>query len=89
MADYAILLDLGRCIGCQACVASCKVGNELGEGQQYIQLVEKTHGEFPNLFAFANALCAMQPQTRRVSLPEPVPADEHGLPMCISYASPA
>ncbi len=49
MAEYAILLDLGRCIGCQACVASCKVGNELGEGQQYIELIEKTHGEFPNL----------------------------------------
>ena len=49
MADYAILLDLGRCIGCQACVASCKVGNELGEDQQYIELIEKTHGQFPNL----------------------------------------
>ncbi len=49
MAEYAFLLDLGRCIGCQACVASCKVGNELGQGQQYIQLIEKTHGEFPNL----------------------------------------
>ena len=49
MADFAFLLDLGRCIGCQACVASCKVGNELGEGRQYIQLIEKTHGEFPNL----------------------------------------
>ena len=47
--EYAFLLDLGRCIGCQACVASCKVGNELGEGQQYIELIEKTHGEFPNL----------------------------------------
>jgi formate dehydrogenase iron-sulfur subunit len=49
MAEQAFLLDLGRCIGCQACVAACKVGNELGEGQQYIQLIEKTHGEFPNL----------------------------------------
>ena len=49
MAEYAFLLDLGRCIGCQACVASCKVGNELGEGQQFIELIEKTHGEFPNL----------------------------------------
>lgn len=47
--EYAFLLDLGRCIGCQACVASCKVGNELGEGQQYIELIEKTVGEFPNL----------------------------------------
>ncbi|MDJ0664570.1 MAG: 4Fe-4S dicluster domain-containing protein [Acidimicrobiia bacterium] len=49
MSQYAFLLDLGRCIGCQACVASCKVGNELGIGQQYIELIEKTHGEFPNL----------------------------------------
>jgi len=49
MAEYALLLDLGRCIGCQACVAACKVGNELGQGQQYIELIEKTHGEFPNL----------------------------------------
>lgn len=58
MAESAILLDLGRCIGCQACVASCKVGNELGEGQQYIELVEKTHGEFPNLTGgFNNHRC--------------------------------
>ncbi|MDX2343860.1 MAG: 4Fe-4S dicluster domain-containing protein [Acidimicrobiia bacterium] len=58
MAESAILLDLGRCIGCQACVASCKVGNELGEDQQYIQLVEKTHGEFPNLTGgFNNHRC--------------------------------
>lgn len=47
MAEHAFLLDLGRCIGCQACVVACKTGNELGEGQQYIQLIEKTQGEFP------------------------------------------
>ena len=58
MAHNAILLDLGRCIGCQACVASCKVGNELGEGQQYIELIEKTYGEFPNLTGgFNNHRC--------------------------------
>jgi len=56
--EYAFLLDLGRCIGCQACVASCKVGNELGEGQQYIQLIETTEGEFPNLTGgFDNHRC--------------------------------
>lgn len=56
--EYAFLLDLGRCIGCQACVASCKVGNELGEGQQYINLIEKTQGEFPNLTGgFDNHRC--------------------------------
>ena len=58
MAEQAFLPDLGRCIGCQACVASCKVGNELGEGQQYIQLIEKTWGEFPNLTGgFDNHRC--------------------------------
>lgn len=49
MAEYAFLLDLGRCIGCQACVVACKTGNELGEGQQYIHLVEKTEGVFPDV----------------------------------------
>lgn len=49
MAEYAFLLDLGRCIGCQACVVACKTGNELGDDQQYIHLVEKTQGEFPNV----------------------------------------
>lgn len=49
MAQYAFLLDLGRCIGCQACVVACKTGNQLGEGQQYIQLVEKTRGDFPEV----------------------------------------
>ena len=45
----AFLLDLGRCIGCQACVIACKTGNELPEGRQYIRLIEQTRGEFPNL----------------------------------------
>jgi formate dehydrogenase iron-sulfur subunit len=58
MAEHAFLLDLGRCIGCQACVVACKTGNELGEGQQYIHLVEKTNGVFPNLTGgFNNHRC--------------------------------
>lgn len=58
MEQYAFLLDLGRCIGCQACVVACKVGNELGEGQQHIQLIEKTRGVFPDLTGgFSNHRC--------------------------------
>lgn len=58
MAENAFLLDLGRCIGCQACVVACKVGNELGEGQQYIELIEKTYGVFPDLSGgFNNHRC--------------------------------
>jgi formate dehydrogenase iron-sulfur subunit len=58
MADTAFLLDLGRCIGCQACVVACKTGNELGAGQQFIQLVEQTRGTFPDLQGgFKNHRC--------------------------------
>ena len=58
MATYAFLLDLSRCIGCQACVAACKTGNELPTGTQYIQLIEQTRGEFPNLSGgFKNLRC--------------------------------
>lgn len=44
---FAFLLDMGRCIGCQGCVAACKTGNELPVGAQYIQISEKTTGHFP------------------------------------------
>ena len=49
MTDYAFLLDLSQCIGCQACTVACKTGNELDTGQQHIHLIEQTRGEFPNL----------------------------------------
>lgn len=58
MTTYAFLLDLGRCIGCQACVAACKTGNELPVGMQYIQISEQTRGIFPNLAgSFRNHRC--------------------------------
>lgn len=58
MTTYAFLLDLARCIGCQACVAACKTGNELPFGTQYIELIEQTRGVFPNLQGgFKNHRC--------------------------------
>lgn len=58
MATYAFLLDLARCIGCQACVAACKTGNELPAGTQYIHLIEQTRGVFPVLQGgFMNHRC--------------------------------
>jgi formate dehydrogenase iron-sulfur subunit len=54
----AFLLDLARCIGCQACTAACKTGNELAPGVQYIHLIEQTRGVFPNLTGgFRNHRC--------------------------------
>ena len=47
--EYAFLLDISRCIGCEACVVACKTGNELPIGTQYIELIEHTSGTFPDL----------------------------------------
>lgn len=49
MTSYAFLLDLGKCIGCQACVAACKIGNELPEDTQYIHIDEFTSGRYPQV----------------------------------------
>lgn len=58
MTTYAFLLDLARCIGCEACVAACKTGNELPVGAQYIEINEQTRGTFPNLEGgFQNLRC--------------------------------
>jgi formate dehydrogenase iron-sulfur subunit len=45
----AFLLDISRCIGCQACVAACKTGNEQPAGTQYIRISEQVRGDFPDL----------------------------------------
>ena len=54
----AFLLDMSRCIGCEACVVACKAGNELPSDRQYIELIEQTSGTFPNLTGgFQNHRC--------------------------------
>jgi formate dehydrogenase iron-sulfur subunit len=49
VTTQAFLLDLVRCIGCEACVVACKTGNELSQGAQYIHISDQTRGHFPNL----------------------------------------
>lgn len=54
----AFLLDLSRCIGCEACVVACKTGNELPEGTAYIHINEQIRGTFPDLSGgFDNHRC--------------------------------
>jgi formate dehydrogenase iron-sulfur subunit len=56
--EHAFLLDMSRCIGCEACVVACKTGNELPIGTQYIELIEHTSGTFPDLEGgFQNHRC--------------------------------
>ncbi len=49
MAANAILVDMGRCIGCQACVVACKTGRELLPNETTIQIHEIIRGTYPNL----------------------------------------
>lgn len=49
MTTNAFLLDLGKCIACQACVAACKTGNELNVGAQFIHIDEVASGSYPNV----------------------------------------
>ena len=49
MARYAFSIDLDRCIGCQACVVACKMGNERPLGNNYIKVTETVRGQLPNL----------------------------------------
>ncbi len=54
----AFLLDLARCIGCQACAVACSTGNEVPEGASYITISERIEGTFPDLAGgFANQRC--------------------------------
>ena len=49
MTRYAMSIDMERCIGCQACVVACKVGNERPLGSNYIEIHESVRGQLPNL----------------------------------------
>ncbi len=58
MAPNAILLDLDRCVGCEACVVACKTGRELVDGQSHSQVREVVYGRLPDLRgAFVHQRC--------------------------------
>jgi len=55
---YAMLIDLRRCIGCQACAVACKAENgvPLGTWRSWVKVIEK--GEYPHVSrSFLPILC--------------------------------
>jgi Fe-S-cluster-containing dehydrogenase component len=46
---YAMTMDTRRCVGCGACVLSCKAENRVGPEGSRDWIVSETRGKFPNL----------------------------------------
>ena len=40
-SDYALILDLDKCVGCRACEQACTERNQLPEGQSFIHILPK------------------------------------------------
>ena len=49
MARYGMVIDLNRCIGCQACTVACKVKNFTKPGIFWSWVLEEEAGEYPSV----------------------------------------
>ena len=55
---WAMVIDLRRCIGCQACFAACKSENGVPLGIQYTWVEAHEEGKYPNIkLTFLPRLC--------------------------------
>ncbi len=48
MSLYAMVIDTRRCVGCQDCVAACKMENGVPTGYTRDWITETVQGEFPS-----------------------------------------
>ena len=44
-AEYALIIDTTKCVGCGACVTACNLRNDLPEEHSYIHILPKQDGE--------------------------------------------
>jgi phenylacetyl-CoA:acceptor oxidoreductase 27-kDa subunit len=49
MTKWAIVADLGRCVGCQTCTAACRHANATPPGVQYRKVLDMEVGSFPDV----------------------------------------
>lgn len=47
MAKYGLVIDLTKCIGCNACTVACQAQNALDETEHWIRIETKEEGKFP------------------------------------------
>lgn len=49
MTRYGMVINLDRCVGCEACVVGCTMHHGLPEGDRWSSVHEKTTGAYPDL----------------------------------------
>jgi len=49
MTRYAMVADLGRCVGCQTCTAACRHANATPPGVQWRQVIDMEIGSYPEV----------------------------------------
>lgn len=58
MADYKMIIDLEKCVGCSACQIACKIENTVGEDVFYSNHTVVESGEFPNMtYKYIPTMC--------------------------------
>ncbi len=58
MTRWGMVLDLTRCIGCNACTVACKIENGTPDGQYWCRVYTEETGTFPDVkTTYVPALC--------------------------------